>query len=298
MPELPEAEVVRQGAHRWFAGRTIADVVVHDRRIVRPVGINPAHYAEALRGVTITSVSRRGKFIWFLLDDGCCLLLHLGMTGQVRASEGPDLVRHERLRCTFTDAGHALCYADQRLFGYLQYQELVDVDGLPDGVFPDQPGLVPASVTHIARDPFDPAFDALAVARRLKTKKTTIKRALLDQRIMSGVGNIYADEALWRAKVHYDRPCAALTVKKLVEIVGHCTEVMTASLSQGGTSFDAMYVNVNGASGYFSRSLAVYGQQGKPCDRCGGTIVREKFMNRSAHRCPRCQPRPRKRVVS
>jgi formamidopyrimidine-DNA glycosylase len=152
---------------------------------------------------------------------------------------------------------------------------------------------VPSTITHIAPDPFEPGYDRAAVVARLKARRTGIKRALLDQGLVSGVGNIYADEALWRARLHGEREAATLTRPALGRLLDHATEVMQAALGQGGTSFDALYVNVNGASGYFDRSLHAYGQEGRPCARCGALIRRESFMNRSSFSCPRCQPRPR-----
>jgi len=153
--------------------------------------------------------------------------------------------------------------------------------------------LVPETIAHIAPDPLEAAFDQVAVVRRMKSRDSAVKRALLDQSLVSGVGNIYADEALWLAQVHGERLCSSLTKPTLSRIVDHAREVMLAALGQGGTSFDALYVNVNGASGYFDRSLHAYGQEGRPCDRCGTPIRREAFMNRSSFSCPRCQPRPR-----
>jgi len=153
--------------------------------------------------------------------------------------------------------------------------------------------VVPDSVAHIARDPLDPRFDPDVVVKTLRSKQTEIKRALLDQTVVSGVGNIYADEALWRAEIHGNRPTDKLSGPRLRRLLDAARDVMTEALDQGGTSFDALYVNVNGQSGYFDRSLDAYGQEDLPCRRCGSPIRREKFMNRSSYSCPRCQPRPR-----
>jgi formamidopyrimidine-DNA glycosylase len=153
--------------------------------------------------------------------------------------------------------------------------------------------LLPPPVLHIARDPLDPNLDDAALTARLRSRRTGVKRALLDQTLVSGVGNIYADEALWRARLHYARPTAGLTRPAVGRLLAAVREVMVEALDQGGTSFDSLYVNVNGESGYFDRSLAAYGQEGRPCPRCGTPIVREAFMNRSSFFCPRCQPRPR-----
>lgn len=230
-------------------------------------------------GRTFTEPKRRGKFLWLPFDDGDALLAHLGMSGQFRSNlPDVDVHPHTRVRLGLSD-GTELRFVDQRMFGGLSLS--------PGGA-----GL-PTEVAHIALDPFDEGFDVEAVARRLRAKRTTIKRALLDQTLVSGVGNIYADEALWRARMHYDRPTHTLTQAKAVEVLLAAHDVMADALAQGGTSFDALYVNVNGESGYFDRSLDVYGRVGKPCHRCGTTIVREHFSNRSSYRCPSCQRRPR-----
>jgi formamidopyrimidine-DNA glycosylase len=153
---------------------------------------------------------------------------------------------------------------------------------------------VPEPVAHIARDPLDPLFDREAVVTVLRRKHSEIKRQLLDQTVVSGVGNIYADESLWRAKINGARLAANLTRRQLSELLDAATEVMREALGQGGTSFDSLYVNVNGQSGYFDRSLNVYGREDLPCPRCGTAIRREKFMNRSSFYCAKCQPRPRR----
>jgi formamidopyrimidine-DNA glycosylase len=179
-----------------------------------------------------------------------------------------------------------LRFVDQRTFGGLALSEMVTVDTV----------LLPLPVAHIARDPMDPAFDPVAVVKSLRRKHTDVKRALLDQTLVSGIGNIYADEALWRARLHWARPTDKLSAVKAAELLRHATEVMNEALALGGTSFDELYVNINGQSGYFDRSLNAYGQEGSPCNRCGSMIRREPFMNRSSFSCPRCQPRPRVRA--
>jgi formamidopyrimidine-DNA glycosylase len=152
---------------------------------------------------------------------------------------------------------------------------------------------LPSEIAHIARDPIDPEFDDDEFVRRTRRRTSGIKRLLLDQGLISGVGNIYADEALWRARLHGERPGDRLTGPALRDLLGHVRGVMGEALAQGGTSFDALYVNVNGESGYFERSLDAYGQEGKPCGRCGTPIRRVAFMNRSSYFCPKCQRPPR-----
>ena len=306
MPELPEVETVRGGLARHVLGRTVAEVHVYRPYSVRRHAAGPLDLVARLRGRRLEAAARRGKFLWIELDEPSgppaeALLGHLGMSGQllVRA-EAPEVDQaeadrsHLRVRLRLEDGG-VLDFVDQRTFGHLAVAELVPTpDGAPGGLGATAP-LVPAPVAHVARDLLDPATDRDAVAAAMRRRRSTVKRALLDQTLVSGVGNIYADEALWRARLHGDRPTERLTRAQAREVLDRAAEVMTEALAQGGTSFDALYVDVNGASGYFSRSLAVYGQAGRPCRRCGALVVREAFANRSSYSCPACQPRPRRR---
>ena len=287
MPELPEVEVVRRGLAGHVLDRRIARVDVAHPRAVRRHPAGGDDFAARLVGRTITAACRRGKYLWLELDGaGEAVLAHLGMSGQMLVADParPD-EKHLRIRVVFAE-GPELRFVDQRTFGGLSLHPLVPAAG---------GGLLPAPVAHIARDPMDPAFslgDAVAAIRR---RRTELKRALLDQTAVSGIGNIYADEALWRARLHGARPTEKLTRAQGRAVLTAAAEVMDEALAQGGTSFDALYVNVNGASGYFDRSLAAYGQGDRPCPRCGTPIRREPFMNRSSFSCPRCQPRPRTR---
>jgi formamidopyrimidine-DNA glycosylase len=151
---------------------------------------------------------------------------------------------------------------------------------------------VPAPIAHIAPDPLEAAFSPAEFSLRLLRRRTEVKRALLDQSLISGVGNIYADEALWRARLHWARPTETLQPDEVTRLLGAVTDVLTAALEVGGTSFDSLYVNVNGQSGYFERSLEAYGRGGQPCSRCGTPIRRDAFMNRSSFSCPHCQCLP------
>ncbi|GAA4223486.1 formamidopyrimidine-DNA glycosylase [Streptosporangium album] len=285
MPELPEVEVVRRGLERWVSGRVIAHAeVLHPRAIRRHV-LGAEEFSSRLKGRTVGAAERRGKYLWLPLDGSDAILAHLGMSGQLLVVEpGSPLEKHLRVRIGFTDGGAELRFVDQRTFGHVLVTALAHAGGRS----------VPEPITHIAADPFEEHFDEELFSRRLRARQTEIKRALLDQSLISGVGNIYADEALWRARLHGARPTGALTRTKITELLAAAREVMAAALSEGGTSFDSLYVNVNGESGYFDRSLAVYGRRDEPCSRCGTPIVRESFMNRSSYSCPRCQPRPRK----
>ncbi|MGW7417469.1 bifunctional DNA-formamidopyrimidine glycosylase/DNA-(apurinic or apyrimidinic site) lyase [Streptomyces sp. NPDC054863] len=283
MPELPEVEVVRRGLERWVAGRTVAEVEVLHPRAVRRHLAGGADFALRLRGRRIGTALRRGKYLWLPLEDEPLAVLgHLGMSGQllVQSEEASD-EKHLRVRLRFEDGlGTELRFVDQRTFGGLSLHDTTP-DGLPD------------VIAHIARDPLDEAFDDAAFHTALRLRRTTIKRALLDQSLISGVGNIYADEALWRSRLHYDRPTATLTKPRSTELLGHVRDVMNAALAVGGTSFDSLYVNVNGESGYFDRSLDAYGREGEPCGRCGTAMRRRPWMNRSSYFCPRCQRPPR-----
>ena len=294
MPELPEVEVVRAGVDRWVGGRTITDVEVRHPRAIRRHTAGARDFTDRLVGMTVVGASRRGKYLWLPLARGgqspdTALVGHLGMSGQLLmvAADTPD-ERHLRVRFAFADEGPELRFVDQRTFGGLAVSDLVaDSAG----------GHVPSPVAHIARDPLDPAFDDAAFVRALRSKPSEVKRILLDQTVASGVGNIYADEALWRSSIHGSRPGAALTRGAVAALLANVRAVMTEALAEGGTSFDALYVNVNGESGYFDRRLAAYGQEGRPCPRCGTPIRRIAFMNRSSYFCPRCQPwRPRGRA--
>jgi formamidopyrimidine-DNA glycosylase len=281
LPELPEVEVVRRGVERWVAGRTIESATVLHPRAARRHVEGPSDLAARLTGRLVSGASRRGKYLWLPVGDDEALLAHLGMSGQLIVGEpGRPYEKHLRARFTFTDGGLDLRFVDQRTFGHLM------LTGTEDGV--------PEPIAHIAPDPLEQVFDEEAFVRALRRRRTGIKRALLDQSLISGVGNIYADEALWRARLHWARPTETLTRAEAARVLAGAREVMGAALAAGGTSFDSLYVNVNGESGYFERSLNVYGREDEPCARCGTPIRRDAFMNRSSYSCPRCQPRPRR----
>jgi formamidopyrimidine-DNA glycosylase len=282
VPELPEVETVRRGLEKWAVGRTVAKAEMLHPRATRRHVAGPEDVVARLTGRRLASAERRGKYLWLpLAGTDEALLGHLGMSGQLLvlppdAPDGP----HLRARLAFADGGRELRYVDQRTFGGLS------VEPMADGV--------PAVIAHIGRDPLDPEFDLDALTAALRKRRTGIKRALLDQSLISGIGNIYADEALWRARLHWARPTETLTRPAVTAVVGAAREVMEEALAVGGTSFDSLYVNVNGESGYFDRSLDVYGRRGEPCRRCGTPIRRDAFMNRSSFSCPHCQPRPRR----
>lgn len=277
MPELPEVETVRKGLARFAEGFTIASAQDLHPRLLKPASIGPLR---AVVGARIKEVNRRGKFLWFTLDRDVALVAHLGMSGQfIFTRKDRPAPGHVRARFALKKGlkRQELVYSDQRTFGWLSVEELS--------------GGVPTSALHIAVDPFDAAFDRDAVISKMRSRKAAIKSIILNQEIMSGVGNIYADESLWRAKIHPEIPANELSARKVGALVDAATQVMAEAIEVGGTSFDAMYINVNGESGFFETSLAAYGQEGEPCPRCGRQIRRIAFGNRSSHFCPKCQVR-------
>jgi len=324
MPELPEVEVVRRGLARWVRGRTITDVEVLDPRSIRRHALGTEDFIGNLENSTVLDVVRRGKFLWMPLrteepggtggavsgkmipDEampGVALMAHLGMSGQLLMQDPavPD-EKHLKVRLRLSSSDgmpEELRFVDQRIFGGLFVTSLVPTfDGGPGGQGETPLPEIAEEASHIARDPLDPHFSFDDFYRKVKARKTGLKRALLDQGVVSGIGNIYADESLWRAKLHYAKPTDTLKRADAVRLVDAAKEVMSDALAAGGTSFDSLYVNVNGVSGYFARSLDAYGRAGEPCRRCSavglpGVIKREQFMNRSSYTCPICQPKPR-----
>jgi formamidopyrimidine-DNA glycosylase len=287
MPELPEVETVRAGLAEFIIGATITDVDIFDARSLKRHRPGPNDFVATLVGSKITSVVRRGKFLWMPLNASSLALVgHLGMSGQMLVRT-PDFEPDKLTRVIlhFTAAGgkkYQMRFVDQRIFGSLALDELISTA--------DETGeSIPTTAAHIARDPLDPYFDVSSVIAKLRKRNAGIKKILLDQQLMSGVGNIYADEALWRAKLHYDQPANSLSLSKTKELINHVTEILAAAVKVGGTSFDEQYKNVNGESGYFEISLNAYGMTGRPCNRCGKPIRRDSWMNRGSHFCPNCQ---------
>ncbi|MEO6713779.1 MAG: bifunctional DNA-formamidopyrimidine glycosylase/DNA-(apurinic or apyrimidinic site) lyase [Mycobacteriales bacterium] len=276
MPELPEVEVVRLGIERGVVGRTISSAVVFHPRAIRRHVAGERDFVDLLAGRSVLAALRRGKYLWLPLDSGDAIVGHLGMSGQLLVvSPDKPIEKHLRIRFTFDDGGSQLRFVDQRTFG---------------GLFVAAGGAdLPDDLAHIARDPLDPEFDDAAFVAALRRRRTGIKRALLDQSLISGVGNIYADESLWRAQLHYDRPTDRLRRADAMRLLADVRGVLGESLAAGGTSFDALYVSTDGVSGLFERELAAYGREGEPCLRCGTPIRRDHFMNRSSFYCPRCQ---------
>lgn len=279
MPELPEVETVRRGLEPWVVGKKIKKIEVVHKGGNRSNTFAPF---SAVEGAKVRNMRRRGKFLWFEVNRNLGLVAHLGMSGQfiIQDRKAPD-EKHLRVRIDCGDRRRELRFIDQRTFGWVAIDQLVQEDGEE----------IPTSFARIARDIFDSQFDREKVIERIMKKKSPIKPVLLDQSVMSGVGNIYADEALWLAAIHPERLANTLKRNEVEALLSSVKEVMSAALKQGGTSFDDLYINVNGESGYFDVELEAYGQDGEPCSRCGTEIRRIAFGNRSSHFCPRCQPR-------
>jgi formamidopyrimidine-DNA glycosylase len=298
MPELPEVETVRAGLAQHLVGARVKNIEVLDARSLKKDLGGVAGFLTELTGSTIQTVVRRGKFLWLPISDSRAMVGHLGMSGQILVRT-PDFAPDGQTRVVIEvedSQGNDLeiRFVDQRLFGGLAIDELVPTsDGGLGGFSPEAPSgkQIPATVAHIARDLLDPDFNPVAVAERMTKKNSGIKRVLLDQNLLSGIGNIYADESLWFAKLHYDKLARAISKKKHLELIEIAAEVLRKAVAQGGTSFDEQYKNVNGESGYFSQSLHAYGQTGMPCTRCGTPIKREAWANRGSHFCPKCQKR-------
>ena len=299
MPELPEVEVVRAGLAPAVTGATVSSVEVLDARALTRHDAASGDFESLVTGARIEAAVRRGKFLWLPIASGRAIVGHLGMSGQLllRTPDHPGDDRHPRVRLHLEHPGqgeYRVDFLDQRTFGSLAVDRMVptadgDIAGYSGEVTGDWARSIPAQVAHIARDPLDPAFSDDALVAALARRASGVKRVLLDQGVLSGVGNIYADEALWAARLHPEQPASTLAPRRSRELLAAVRDVLGRALAEGGTSFDAQYVNVNGASGYFEHSLNAYGRTGLPCARCGTPIVREAFMNRSSHRCPRCQ---------
>ena len=277
MPELPEVETVRRGLDHLITGYRITEAHNLHPRALKPESIAPL---ASLVGAKITGTNRRGKFLWLTLNRPYVLVAHLGMSGQFLIHQ-KDRPKATHIRAQFQLKKPLrsldLVFNDQRTFGWLSVEETTN--------------NIPTSAQHIAPDPFDPLFNKQTTINNYLKRNIKIKTALLNQEIMSGVGNIYADETLWRAKIHPETLTSELTPKKVATIINFATKVMQEAINQGGTSFDDLYINVNGESGFFEQSLAAYGQEDEPCPRCGTPIKRITFGARSSHFCPRCQRR-------
>jgi len=298
VPELPEVETVRAGLASHVIGALVNEIEVHDSRSLKRNFSGLDGFVNELTGERLQGVIRRGKFLWLPLTATRAVVCHLGMSGQVlvRSKEfGDDKLTRVTLRLVKpTGEEIEMRFVDQRLFGGMQIDDLLETgEGVPAGHFPEgeASSMIPVSVSHIARDPLDPNFDAGLVVSKMRKRSSGIKRVLLDQNLMSGIGNIYADETLWRTRLNYDRPASIISAKKLNDVIEVAKDVLDEAVERGGTSFDEQYKNVNGESGYFSQDLNAYSRAGLPCQRCGSAIKREAWANRSSYFCPKCQRR-------
>ncbi len=296
MPELPEVEVVRAGLAPAVVGARITAVDVIDERALTRHPAGAADFVSRLEGARVAAAARRGKFLWLPLEgDEQALMAHLGMSGQMLLRV-PDAApeRHERVRLHVEHPAHgrlAVVFSDQRTFGSLAVDELIDTPDAAPGGFGTPLARIPTQAAHIARDPLDPAFDDAGFVAAVRRRSSAIKRLLLDQNLVSGIGNIYADESLWASRIHPETPGTRLSAQAVRRLLGEVRLVLEKALAEGGTSFDAQYVNVNGQAGYFANSLNAYGRGGEACPRCGRPITRAAFMNRSSHFCASCQRR-------
>ncbi len=308
MPELPEVETVRAGLAPAITEAIITRVEVLDSRSLKrhPGGVED--FRQTLIGSKILGVVRRGKFLWMPLglpadragEKQLALVGHLGMSGQMLLRtpgfEADKLTRVIIGVKAATGEVVEFRFVDQRIFGSLAIDQLEQTADGASGGFSAGVGqgqwwqnLIPSSAAHITRDPLDPNFDINAVLAKFAKKNSGIKRVLLDQQTLSGIGNIYADESLWRAKLHYDQPACSISTPKAKELLEHVRQILADAVLEGGTSFDEQYKNVNGEGGYFAVSLNAYAMTGLPCKRCGHPIKRETWMNRGSHFCPNCQ---------
>jgi len=272
MPELPEVETVRRGLLTHAVGRTITQAEQLHPRALNPRSIGKL---QSIEGARILDIRRRGKFLWFVLNRPEVIAAHLGMSGQFLINPADDRHTRAKFRLRKGLKNSELHFNDQRTFGWVSIEEIVDG--------------VPTSVLSIAPDIFEESYDQKLVISDIQRRNIAIKTAILNQNIVSGIGNIYADESLWLAKVHPEKRANEMRRSEIERVLESAKEVMAKAIEVGGTSFDELYINVNGESGYFDISLNAYGQEGEPCPRCGKLIRRIKFANRSSHFCPKCQ---------
>ena len=279
MPELPEVETVRRGLSRYVVGRTVAAVEVTGARSVRRQGA--AELVARLVGRRLEAADRRGKYLLVRLDDGAVLVVHLRMSGQLRfvaapASAAP-VAAHTHVRIGFAD-GSELRFVDQRTFGELFVTG--DLDGRG----------VPVALAALGPDPLVDGIDRARLAALAARRRTSCKAFLLDQHVLAGVGNLYADEALFRARLRPARPAALLRPGQLARLVASLEQVLAEAVAaRGSTLRDARYVDLMGKAGAFQEAHAVYGREGAPCVRCGRPVHRVRLAGRSSHFCATCQ---------
>ncbi len=276
MPELPEVEVVRRDLERDAVGKRVKDVQVKLPRIIRRHKTRK-EFTDGVNGAKLMRIDRRGKYILVYLDNGNVLVMHLGMSGRIERSTGrkaPEKHTHVVIKL---QTGGELRFIDMRQFGELF---VTTPDGL-DGV---------KELSHIALDPLADSFTWQVFSEIVSSRKLKLKTLLMDQKFISGIGNIYSDEILWAAGLRYDRPSDTLTSQEMRRLYRAMQEVLQEGIRYGGVTLeDQTYRNLYGKTGEFQDHLKVYGREDKPCRRCRSPIARERWGNRSTYLCPRCQ---------
>jgi formamidopyrimidine-DNA glycosylase len=273
VPELPEVETVRVQLAPVLTGRTLRSVRILDERLTRP--FDPAVVSARLTGERIASVERRGKYVVVRFESGLVLLVHLRMTGSFLVARRGDLPEdpHRRAVVSLED-GTDVAYRDVRRFGTWLVLEEDEV--------------APYLASRLGEEPLGVGFTTRRLAQRLAGRRAPVKAALLDQRAVAGLGNIYADEALWYAAVHPRRPAGTLDVDEIATVRrGVRRALRTGIARQGATLSD--YRTPNGSAGSMQDEFKVYGRQGEPCLRCGSTIAKTRIAGRGTSFCPGCQ---------
>jgi len=274
VPELPEVETVRASLEPAVVGRRFQRVEIHDLRLTRPD--DPLLVAAELVGERVAALERRGKYLLFRFESGRGLLVHLRMTGSFRHAPGDGLPDDPYRRAVVRlDDGSDLAYRDVRRFGTWQLLEADEVE--------------PFLHARLGEEPFDPAFTARALAARLERRRAPVKAALLDQRTLAGMGNIYADEALWRARIHPLRPAGDLRPDEIRRLHRAVRFALEAGLARQGASIRD-YVTPDGGAGAMQEEFKVYDRQGEPCKRCKTPIEKARVAGRGTWYCPHCQP--------
>ena len=273
VPELPEVETVRRRLEPVLVGRTFERVTIFDPRVVRP--LDPERVAAELAGERVAAVDRRGKYLIFRFESGRVLLIHLRMTGSLRHAPAGELGDDPHRRAVVTlDDGSDVAYRDVRRFG--------------TWLLLDPGEEVPYLAERLGGEPFDAAFTPAALAARLRSRRAPLKAALLDQRSLAGMGNIYADEALWRARLHPLRPAGSLDANETRRLHRAVRAALAAGIARQGASLRD-YATPDGGRGRMQLEFRVYGRTGEPCDRCGTAIEKTRVAGRGTWYCPGCQ---------
>lgn len=271
MPELPEVETVRRGVEPHVLGRRIEQVVVRDARLRWPV---PTLFADWARGQRIDAVERRGKYLIFRLDGGDRLIVHLGMTGRLLVLNGDEPVRkHDHLDLALDD-GRLLRYHDPRRFGAV----------LPWPA--SEPGHV--LIDALGPEPLGDTFSGDHLFRSARGRRVAVKSFIMDGQVVVGAGNIYAAEALFRARIRPTRPAGRVTRNEYARLADAIRDVLRAAIEQGGTTLRD-FAGADGVAGYFQQDLYVYGRDGQPCRLCGTRLRGQRLGNRASCWCPSCQ---------